>query len=57
MEKIKSILCTRAWLIHIILMFSRVAYPIMGIALWQKAYDKDNIEEIPDLNVDLAKDS
>ena len=53
----KSMLCTRAWLIHTILMFSRVAYPVVGIAFWQKAYNKDNVKEIPDLNVDLANDS
>ena len=39
------------------MMFSRVAYPIVGIAFWQKAYDEDNIKEIRDLNVDLVNNS
>lgn len=53
----KSILYTRAWLIHIIMSFSKVVYPFLGIAIWQKAYDKDYVKEIPDLNVDLANES
>ena len=34
MEKIKHVLHSRAWLIHMIMMFSRIAYPLLGIALW-----------------------
>ena len=34
----ESQLYTKSWICHCIMMFSRVAYPILGIAYWQKAY-------------------
>lgn len=34
MEKIQHGLHTRAWIIHMIMMFSRIAYPLLGIAFW-----------------------
>ena len=35
-------LYNRAWLIHSMLMFSRIAWPLMGIAVWEKAYTKES---------------
>ena len=34
MEKVKHSLYTRAWITHSVMMFTRVLYPLLGIALW-----------------------
>ena len=46
MLNVQESLYTKSWLIHIIMMFSRIVYPILGIAYWQKAYKgKDKLDE------------
>lgn len=39
MENIQYSLYNKSWLIHIVMTFSRVVYPVLGIAHWQKAYN------------------
>lgn len=34
MKNIKHSLYNKSWLIHIVMTFSRIAYPILGIAHW-----------------------
>lgn len=37
---IERILLTKGWILHTILMSTRVIWPIFGIAFWQTAYKK-----------------
>ena len=47
-RNVQASLYTKSWMIHCVMMFSRVAYPLLGIAFWQKAYDGK--DENPVLN-------
>lgn len=38
-KKIEKSLYSRAWVFHIIGMLSRTGYPLLGIAVWQQAFD------------------
>ena len=38
-------------------MASRVLWPILGIATWQKAYQSENLATIPDLNLSFIENS
>ena len=38
-----------------IMMFSRIAYPILGIAYWQKAYE--GVDDYDELNRDFVEKS
>ena len=48
-ENLESSLVTKAWITHIIMMVSRIVYPLLGVAYWQKAYrhyeKNENIEK------------
>ena len=39
------------------MMASRVLWPILGIASWQKAYQSENLATIPDLNLSFIENS
>ena len=39
-QKLESSLCYRAWVFHCIISLSRVVYPLLGIAYWQKAFQR-----------------
>ena len=45
---VQASLWTKSWLIHLVVTFSRILYPLMGTAYWQKAYaaraDLDTID-------------
>lgn len=53
MEKVNVSLYNRAWLLHSFLTFTRVVYPIIKIASWQKAYSPEEKSKIENLNLDL----
>ena len=54
-EVVEEALLLRAWVLHIAVMVSRVLYPLLGVAYWQKAYK--NTEERDDINHEFVRDS
>ena len=48
---------TKAWVTHLILMLSRVVFPIFGIAYWQKAFNERVQNNITELNEDFIDKS
>ena len=51
-EQLETSFVTKAWITHIIMMVSRVVYPLFGIAYWQKAYK--NYEKNDVINREFA---
>ena len=45
----------RAWILHSLLTLTRIVYPILGVATWQKAYN--DVDRIKDLNMDFVEKS
>lgn len=38
MKKLEENLYTKTWLCHCVMMLSRVVYPLLGIAYWQRGF-------------------
>ena len=57
MKKLQQSFYSKTLGIHIILMASRVLWPFLGIATWQKAYKSENLVTIPDLNLSFIENS
>ena len=46
-DRVMNSLYPKAWLIHLCINATRIVYPILGMAQWQKAYDtSDEIEKL-----------
>lgn len=50
--KLQSVLETRAWACHISTTATRVIYPILGIAYWQKGFK--NMDKVEGVNTDFV---
>ena len=51
-EAVEEALYMKAQLAHVVVMLGRVVYPVMGIAYWQKAYEK--LDEREDINLEFV---
>ena len=54
-EAVEEALYMKAQLAHVVVMLGRVVYPLMGLAYWQKAYEK--LDEREDINLEFVKSS
>ena len=57
MKIIKNSMMTKAWVTHLILMLSRVVFPVFGIAYWQKAFNERVQNNITELNENFIEKS
>jgi len=37
-SQIEAMLCTKSWVLHCVTTSSRILFPLLGVAYWQKAY-------------------
>ena len=51
MNKLEEVLQTRAMICHCVFTATRVLYPLLGIAYWQKG--RENLEQLPKVNIDF----